>query len=251
MFNAQIKGMAIFYVFCSKALTVKRRWAWCSFMSTFIIFSKSRTSLKFILPSLFLSAFLNQSPIHLGMQLRKLSHSKYSIKVRWACGLNNTVSIHHLIWFNLFLLWILLLTNEEENNQWKCFMKCTLLRYWWHISENPGWRILVKFLSLPHIFQVLNQLPHAPDPGLCLLSWLCHQVQVAPATAKDQCEASFGWELICNAEQHLRLMPLSYCLHVAHWNWPQRKIWDVKHGSSVKCSIYNVQCDICVQVISM
>lgn len=39
-------------------------------MSTFIIFSKSRTSLKFILPSLFLSAFLNQSPIHLGMLLK-------------------------------------------------------------------------------------------------------------------------------------------------------------------------------------
>lgn len=58
--------MAIVYMFDSKALTVKRWWAWCSFISTFIIFSKSRTSLKFILPSLFLSAFLNQSPIHLG-----------------------------------------------------------------------------------------------------------------------------------------------------------------------------------------
>ncbi len=34
-------------------------------MSTFIIFNRSRTSLKFICPSLFLSAFLNQSQIHL------------------------------------------------------------------------------------------------------------------------------------------------------------------------------------------
>lgn len=50
---------------------MKRRWAWCSFMSTFIIFSRSRTSLKFIRPSLFLSAFLNQSLIHLDTPLKE------------------------------------------------------------------------------------------------------------------------------------------------------------------------------------
>ncbi|TNN36592.1 hypothetical protein EYF80_053249 [Liparis tanakae] len=55
-------------------LTVNSWWAWCSFMSTFIIFSKSCTSLKFIRPSLFLSAFRNQSPIHLERPLQEALH---------------------------------------------------------------------------------------------------------------------------------------------------------------------------------
>lgn len=44
---------------------MKRCRAWSSFMSTFIIFRSFRTSLKFIFPSLFLSAFWNQSQTHL------------------------------------------------------------------------------------------------------------------------------------------------------------------------------------------
>lgn len=75
----------------STALTVKRRWAWCSFMSTFIIFSKSCTSLKFILPSLFLSAFLNQSLIHLGMSFKE--------SVTLSSGWNTQLQLHSTINF--------------------------------------------------------------------------------------------------------------------------------------------------------
>lgn len=44
--------------------TWKSRRAWSSFMSTFIILRRRCTSLKFMRPSLFLSAFWNQSRIH-------------------------------------------------------------------------------------------------------------------------------------------------------------------------------------------
>lgn len=70
-----------FNIVCSRTLlfvTVKRHSAWCSFMSTFIIFSKSLTSLKFILPSPFLSAFLNQSQIHLGV-MDKSQHTHQTL----------------------------------------------------------------------------------------------------------------------------------------------------------------------------
>ncbi len=90
------------------------------------------------------------------------------------------------------------------------------------MAGNTEGMILIKFLSLPHVLQVFNQLPHAPDPGLCFLGWLGYQVQVAPATAEDHCEAPVRWELIGNAEQYLRLVALSYCLYITYWNWVKR-----------------------------
>lgn len=100
--------------------------------------------------------------------------------------------------------------------------------------------ILVQSLALAHVLQVLNQLPHASDPGLCFLCRLCHKIQVASATTEHQREAPIGRELICNAEQDLRLVALPYCLHIAHRNFRWKKREDLGIGWGISWRIKNL-----------
>lgn len=79
-----------------------------------------------------------------------------------------------------------------------------------------GRRILVQPLLLVHCLSLVNQLADSLDPSLRLLFGLGHEVKVALATMKHQGEAEVSRELLSDAQQDLRLVPLAHRLHLAH-----------------------------------
>lgn len=83
----------------------------------------------------------------------------------------------------------------------------------------PIQRILIQPLLLIHGLSLVNQLPNPEDPGLSLLRWLCHEVQVSLASVEHQREAEFSGKLFGNAQQNLRLVAFAHGLHFADGDW--------------------------------
>lgn len=187
--------------------TWKSRRAWSSFMSTFIIFSRRCTSLKFMRPSLFLSAFWNQSRIHVreaGAGVKGKDHGSG----RRSRGAPNPFLLLRAL-PGLVLSVRPLKAKHVLGQGWG----------WRERRAVPAGRILVYPLPLVHAGGHLDQLAQALHPALRLLRRASDEVQVAPAAVEDDGEAALGGELLGQALQHLRLVPFPHRLHVADGDW--------------------------------